>query len=439
MTTKLYIETPLVYSQSLSAQYNRDVYLKLESLQPSGSFKIRGMSFMMQKALQGGFTEFVCSSGGNAGLAAAYVASLLKTKCTVCVPTVTPVFIVEKLKSLGATVVIQGSIWAEADHKAREIMVELELSEKEAQGEGVRAKAFYVPPFDHADLWEGHSSIVDEIMAQLPITSRLNPNPRSTLVKPAAIAVAVGGGGLLNGVCEGLVRHGLEKDTTILTTETIGSCCLATAIKNNTPTKVKIDSIATSLGASIISDKSWEYTKQLKITPILVSDAECVNGITQLLNDHNILVEPACGSVIAGLTVIFDQEYRDEIKKYDHVNHLVDGHCTLLSCTTGVNTPYSNVHMPPHTKEHINGRFFERLAPQMDEFQWARQVPESLELDSSSSSGPIVVIVCGGSLISPQMLRHFQHLTQCKHFCREHDVGYEWIEQTEALNLMVRK
>ncbi|WP_409015068.1 pyridoxal-phosphate dependent enzyme [Archangium sp.] len=69
--TPLHIPTPLISHAPLSATQGRDVLLKMESLQPSGSFKLRGLGLMCQRAVASGATHLVCPSGGNAGFAAA--------------------------------------------------------------------------------------------------------------------------------------------------------------------------------------------------------------------------------------------------------------------------------------------------------------------------------------------------------------------------------
>jgi L-serine/L-threonine ammonia-lyase len=423
MASQLHIETPLIYSAEFSKQYNRDVYLKLELLQPSGSFKLRGIGHLIQIAIKNGHTEFICSSGGNAGLAAAYTCQVLNVPCTVCIPQTTPTFIRNKLAAFGANVVVHGDIWAEADFKAKELMIV--AASKNGK------MPFYVPPFNHADIWTGNSTMIDEIVAQLPKAIQTNPNKRSELTNPAAIAVAVGGGGLLNGVCEGLVKHNLT-DVQILTCETLGSSCLATAIKHNEPTKVKIDSLATSLGASVVSQRSFDYSKELNFQPILVSDPEAIIGISKLLNSHNLLVEPACGCVFAGMTALFDEEYREYIHSghYDET-HLDDDNCKYLTCTVGLDsTPASQKTQPIHTQDHLTYRFFDRLIPQLKDVKdWARIVPQSLQ---KSDCGPIIIIVCGGSITSPQILRYQQILTQTKHFCERFDVGYSYIEDYES-------
>ncbi|KLU84842.1 L-serine dehydratase [Magnaporthiopsis poae ATCC 64411] len=119
---KPWIETPCLYSGPLSRAAGCNIYLKLDNLQPSGSFKSRGIGYMMQRAAEASSTgsskndiHFYCSSGGNAGLACATSAATLGCRATIVVPTLAPAHMVEKLRALGATVVQTGSNFSEAD------------------------------------------------------------------------------------------------------------------------------------------------------------------------------------------------------------------------------------------------------------------------------------------------------------------------------------
>ena len=137
-----------------------NIYLKLETLQPSGSFKSRALGNFLQKAIASHGSEkpihFYCASGGNAGLACVVAATMLKRPATIVVPMTTSALMIEKLKTLGADVVQIGNHWSEADAHLRE-----ELLGKDENG-------VYVPPFDHENIWEGNSTISDE----LEITAR---------------------------------------------------------------------------------------------------------------------------------------------------------------------------------------------------------------------------------------------------------------------------
>ena len=150
MPPGLTINTPLVQSLPLSDLTGTNVWLKMESMQPSGSFKDRGMAYMCAQLQRDGVTSVVSSSGGNAGHAAAAMGRRLGVRVRVIVPTTTKKIMLDKITAQGAEVEVHGSNWNEADALARSVV-------------NADPAAAYVPPYEHPLLWEGHSSIVDEL------------------------------------------------------------------------------------------------------------------------------------------------------------------------------------------------------------------------------------------------------------------------------------
>jgi L-serine/L-threonine ammonia-lyase len=266
----LHIETPYVPHRGLPAS-GRETWVKLDAYQPTGSFKIRGVGRLCQALKAEGARSFVCSSGGNAGYAAAYAGQALGVPVTVVVPSTTPVFMREKLAALGAQVLVEGDVWDEADALAR-AMVD--------RGEGA-----YVPPFDHPQLWAGHASLIDEIVTRGPV--------------PDAIVVAVGGGGLMCGVAEGLARHGL-REVAIVAVETEGAATLARSMEaGRSVTLERIETIASSLGARRVADAAFAWSQTRPVVPVVVSDADAVRACRRFADDHLALVEPACGAALS--------------------------------------------------------------------------------------------------------------------------------------------
>jgi L-serine/L-threonine ammonia-lyase len=143
----LHVRTPLIPSTPLGRIVGRPVYLKLENTQPTASFKLRGIARLCANAAAAGATSIVSSSGGNAGLAAAYAARKLGLRAQVVIPRPTPAGMVALIEAEGADVIIHGESWVDADQRARAIV----------DSEG----ATYVSPFDHPDIWAGHSTLVD--------------------------------------------------------------------------------------------------------------------------------------------------------------------------------------------------------------------------------------------------------------------------------------
>lgn len=290
---KLWIETPLIPSTAMSRAAGCNIFLKLENLQPSGSFKQRGVGNMMLRATRAskaaggtGDVHFYCSSGGNAGLACATAAAALGRQCTIVVPTLISEFMMAKLRLLGAEVVRTGAHWAEADAYLRG-----ELLAKDPTG-------VYVPPFDHPHLWEGASTIVEELAPQLAALGV----PQG----PDGIVCNCGGGGLLSGVMDGVERVSAQEGWSsrpkpeVLVVETVGAESLHASVQaGELVTLPAITSIATSLGAPTVARQAYEWSKKEHLTSIVVTDAEAVMGSVKLANDALLLVEAACGATIA--------------------------------------------------------------------------------------------------------------------------------------------
>ena len=289
----LHAVTPLQNSVEMSRHLNRALeqdgvagpkcrcWVKLDCTQPGGSFKIRGIGHLAQVAQQNGATKLCSSSGGNAGMATAYAASTIGgLSATVVVPMTTPEFARAKIRALGAEVLVHGNVWDEADKHVKDIVAEV--------GEGL---ACYVPPFEHPTIWNGHASMIDEIKDQLQ--GRV----------PDAICVSVGGGGLLCGVLIGLKRNGWE-NVHVIAVETDGANSFSAAMKEGKPVSLPggITSIAKSLGATTVSASAVDMSLNHPggVTSVVVSDAAAVRACCLFADDHRCLVEPACGAALAG-------------------------------------------------------------------------------------------------------------------------------------------
>lgn len=116
-----YLDTPFFQSVPLSDALGVPVYVKMDCMQPSGSFKLRGVSLACTRARDAGAARLVSSSGGNAGLAVAYAGQRMGMPVTVVLPESTPAFVKGRLEGYGAEVVVFGSQWSEANEHAKEV------------------------------------------------------------------------------------------------------------------------------------------------------------------------------------------------------------------------------------------------------------------------------------------------------------------------------
>ncbi|KIW39908.1 uncharacterized protein PV06_08478 [Exophiala oligosperma] len=284
-----WIETPLLESSILSKIAGCRIFLKLENLQPSGSFKSRGIGNSMISSIQSQDpsdktrdVHFYSSSGGNAGLACVTAAVSLGYKASVVVPESTDEWTIDKLRSAGASeVIVHGATWFHADTYLRETVIPT----AERHGE----RGIYIHPFDKPAVWEGASTMVDEMKKQMP-----DGQP------PDAVVCSVGGGGLFSGIMMGLDRAGWGDEVQVMPVETVGADSLAQSVeKGRLVTLPGITSIATSLGAIQVAENAFVQGRRPTVTPVVLEDAEACSACWRFLDDERYLVEPACGVSVA--------------------------------------------------------------------------------------------------------------------------------------------
>ncbi|OAE12765.1 serine dehydratase [Pseudomonas simiae] len=266
----LHIHTPLIESRPMSAEANCTIRLKMDALQPCGSFKLRGVGHACEIHHGNGAQKFVSSSGGNAGLAVAYAGRVLGVPVTVVVPETTTPRARDLLALEGAEVIVHGSSWQEANQLAQSLTT---------------ANDAFIHPFDDPLLWTGHATLIDEV-AQAGN-------------KPDAVVFSVGGGGLLCGVIEGLHRNGWA-DVPVIAVETLGAASFrAATVARQAVELERISSIATSLGAKRVCDQAVQYLDSHPIESVVVSDTDALKACERFLLDHRVLVEPACGAALS--------------------------------------------------------------------------------------------------------------------------------------------
>ncbi|MBC7514717.1 MAG: pyridoxal-phosphate dependent enzyme [Herminiimonas sp.] len=282
---RLHVETPLLLHRQLSVASRKEVWLKLDNLQPSGSFKLRGIGLLCQRAVAAGANHLVCPSGGNAGFAAAVAGVALGVRTTVVVPTTTTAAVVEAIAAIGATVVVHGAVWDDANAEALRLCAQ----------QGV----VYIPPFDHPAIWDGNATMIDEAVRQLAQMRNATDRIDQALDGFDAVVCSVGGGGLLCGVLEGLHRNGMAQ-VPVLAVETAGAASYAAALAAGAPVQLDaITSVATSLGARQVAQAAVDWRLRHDITSVVVSDTDAVDACLRFAADQRMLVEPACGAALA--------------------------------------------------------------------------------------------------------------------------------------------
>ncbi len=232
----------------------RPLVLKLEHLQLTGSFKIRGA--LNTLIAGGGPDTVVTASGGNHGLGVAKAAQLLGVSATVFVPTSAPEGKVRRIEAAGAKLVRHGASYAEAVVAAREF------------------PGTYVEAYNDPLVIAGQGTVGLEIVADLPEVD--------------SVAVAVGGGGLVSGIASAV------GDRLTVAVEPVGCSALHNALEAGAPVDGPVESVASSaLGATRIGDLPFEVLRAARTTSLLVTDAELLAARDRLWEEFRLAVEPA--------------------------------------------------------------------------------------------------------------------------------------------------
>lgn len=256
--------TPILHA----AVGGKAVAFKLEHLQVAGVFKIRGAlnTLLTAGAQDGGLDRVITASGGNHGVGVATAARWLGVPATVFVPGTVPEAKARRVAAEGAEVVRVGTKYADAEQAAREV----------AQ----RTGSYYVHAYDDPAVVAGQGTLGLEILGDFPECD--------------AIAVPVGGGGLLAGVT------GAVAPLRVTGVEPEGCPTLHAAVKAGEPVEVGADSVASSsLGASVIGNLALAAAQAHDVGLAMVRDTEIVAARDRLWEEFRLAVEPAAATVFA--------------------------------------------------------------------------------------------------------------------------------------------
>ena len=260
--------TPVVTVEPATFGTAAEVVLKLELLQHTGSFKVRGA---FNRILSGspGPEGVIAASGGNHGLGVAYAARTLGIPAEIFVPETSAPVKVARLHALGASVTRTGQVYADA----------LAASEKRAAESG----ALVVHAYDQPEVVAGQGTVGLEIFAQADVDT---------------VLVAVGGGGLIGGIT---VAAPPSVRVVAVEPETIPT--LHAALDAGRPVDVEVSGIAVdSLGASRVGGLAYDIVSGRGVESVLVSDDSIVAARRLLWDQLRIAAEVGGAVALAALT-----------------------------------------------------------------------------------------------------------------------------------------
>jgi len=267
--------TPLVRSAGLSEITGTGVWLKLENLQVTGSFKVRGASARMLALTQEeqGRGVVTCSSG-NHGRAVAYVAEKLGIPATICLPEWVDPVKLEAIRKHGAETVLHGSTYDEAEIRSFEIEKEHGLT--------------YVHAFDDPHVISGQGTIALEILEQLPSVR--------------TVVVPLSGGGLLAGISLAIKKHdpsirviGVSAERARVMHESLLAGCPIEFPEEET--------VASALSGGIGLENSYTFRLVRDVVDhrLLVEETEVLEAMVYAARDEKIVVEGGGAVGIAAL------------------------------------------------------------------------------------------------------------------------------------------
>ena len=271
------LRTPLVPSEALSERIGADVRLKVETVQPTGSFKIRGATNAVERLRADGVSAVVCVSTGNHGRAIAHAARRAGITAIVCLSRLVPENKVAALRALGADVRVLGD------------------SQDEAQGEVDRlaavGEAIEVSPFDHPDVIAGQGTVGLEILEDFPEVD--------TVVVPAS------GGGLIGGIA--LAVKAARPEARIIGVSMARGAALHASLQAGHPVPVTEEpTLADCLGGGIGTDNrhTLAIARNLVERIVLIEEDQIAEAMRFLFIHQGLVVEGggavSVGALLAG-------------------------------------------------------------------------------------------------------------------------------------------
>lgn len=293
-------QTPLIQSDWLSRIAGCDVFLKLENLQVTRSFKARGALYKLLKLANEGVTgQLLAVSAGNHGQAMAWASKITGHDATVIVPKTAPQTKIDAIRRRGANLRIEGKDYDEAELLAR----------KEAEDKGMP----FVSPYNDMDVIHGQGTVALDILDELPNVDSL--------------LVPVGGGGLLAGV--GLAVKKIRPETKVIGVQAANSAAMYESVRAGEIVSIVDEpTIADGLAGNLEAGTcTFPLIQSTADDVLIVSEDEIKNAILATLENEGMLLE---GSGAVGIAALMSGKLQAEGK-------------TLAVILTGANIDFSKL------------------------------------------------------------------------------------------------
>ncbi|MDF1836735.1 MAG: threonine ammonia-lyase [Planctomycetota bacterium] len=265
--------TPTVYSYTFSETLGTDVFLKLENLQRTGSFKVRGaLNRILTLPEEARAKGLIAASAGNHAQGVALAASLAGCSSKIVMPVNTALMKVERTMGYGAEVVLHGANYDEAAAHAREI----------ADAEGRTP----VHPFDDWEVIYGQGTVGLEIAEQIPDVG--------------SVILPIGGGGLIAGVA--LALKALRPEVAIIGVQAEGASPMVQSIQEGEKRVVESPrTLAEGIRVGKVGDLTYQVVRDLVDRTVTVNEDEIESGVVELMEKNKVVAEAAAVTPIAAM------------------------------------------------------------------------------------------------------------------------------------------
>ena len=268
------IRTPLVYSPTFSRIAQAEVYLKLESLQMGGSFKVRGATYKLQSNLKKIQPGVIAASVGNHAQGVALAASAAGVPATIIMPVWASISKQEATRAYGAEVRLMGKSLVES----------IDIGRRMAQ----ETNRIFIHPFDDEEVIAGQGTVGLEILEDLPDTD--------------LIIVPVGGGGLIAGIA--LAAKAIRPEARVVGVQAASCPSARKALELGRPAEVQAEergSIADAIMVTQVGEAPFPLLQKLVDDIVLVDEDQIASAVLKLLERKRILAEGAAAAPLAAL------------------------------------------------------------------------------------------------------------------------------------------
>lgn len=264
-------KTPALSSTYFSGLTEANIIYKCENLQYTNAFKVRG-AFNKITGMADKTKTIVTASAGNHGLAIAYATKQFGMKAIVVLPEFVPEFRIKAIQAMGAQVIVHGNTMEDLNAKVAEFTQD--------------PACIYVHGFDDDDIIAGQATIAYELLQDIPDID--------IIVSP------VGGGGLISGIAQ--YAKSINPKIEIYGSQTIGADAMSKSLKAGEIVSIpKSNSIAISLSASKVAERTFAIVKDTVNKVVTVSDDEAMRELKLILEKDRLFVEPASATALSAI------------------------------------------------------------------------------------------------------------------------------------------